>query len=157
MEMALTEVMFRINAAINRQRPDTEIFNRSVFISYASADVAIASRCADNLKAGGFEPWWDRELRGGQRFREEIMARLDAAAVAVVLWSPTSIRSPWVQAEADRAMTQNKLVPVRMSSVAGTEVPPPFNMLQTLALDDYAGLIKSLGAVANSGCHCQVR
>ena len=60
----------------------------------------------------GFSVWWDAVLRSGQTFDEVIEKELRAAKAVVVLWSPRSVASRWVRAEATLADRGNKLVPV---------------------------------------------
>ena len=60
----------------------------------------------------GFNVWWDAVLRSGQTFDEVIEEQLRAAKAVVVLWSPRSVTSRWVRAEATLADRGNKLVPV---------------------------------------------
>src|SRR5438477_7133745 len=83
-----------------------------IFISYSREDQAVARRYADALEAQGFSVWWDADLRSGEAFDEAIEAALRAAKAVVVLWSPTSVVSRWVRAEATLADRNKTLVPV---------------------------------------------
>ncbi len=83
-------------------------------------------------------PSWRRALW------KAITEAIDAANAVVVLWSAASVRSAWVEAEATRAFEQGKLVPLRFSNLHPNDIPPPFNTLHTLLLDDQAGLIQAL-------------
>ncbi len=84
----------------------------SIFISYAREDKAVAQTLAAMLEAEGYEVWWDQHISAGQNFRDQIQASLDGAEKVVVIWSSHSVRSPFVIDEAQRAVGQNKLVPV---------------------------------------------
>lgn len=145
--MKLTTAMHKINAAINRRPPAAEVRRRSVFVSYESTDAAVAADLVAALEAAGFAPWWAGNLRGGEHASDAIARALDAADAVVVLWSATSIRSVWVEAEAKRALDARKLVPVRFASIDPRQIPPPFGALHTLALDDRAGLFQAIGRV----------
>ena len=59
----------------------------------------------------GFTVWWDAVLHSGETFDEVIEQRLRDAAAVVVLWSPRSVASRWVRAEATQADRRNKLAP----------------------------------------------
>src|SRR5436190_14215249 len=83
-----------------------------IFISYSREDQAVARRYADALEAQGFSVWWDADLRSGEAFDEAIEAALRTAKAVVVLWSPTSVVSRWVRAEATLADRNKTLVPV---------------------------------------------
>ena len=52
------------------------------------------------------------QLRSGETFDEVIEKELRAAKAVVVLWSPRSVASRWVRAEATLADRDNKLVPI---------------------------------------------
>lgn len=87
-----------------------------VFISYARDDVEKARRFADAFAAHGLNVWWDHELRSGDVFDEAIEAALRSAKAAVVLWSPRSVVSRWVRAEATLADRNKTLVPAMIES-----------------------------------------
>ena len=71
-----------------------------IFLSYARDDVEAAKQLAGCISAAGHDVWWDRHLHGGSRFAAEIDKALKDAEAVVVLWSPNSIESAWVQDEA---------------------------------------------------------
>jgi TolB-like protein len=51
--------------------------SKAVFLSYASADLAIAQRIADALRLAGVEVWFDkRELHGGDAWDQEIRRQI---------------------------------------------------------------------------------
>src|SRR5262245_55071479 len=105
-----------------------------VFLSYARSDRDIARALAEQLQAEGRTVWWDAVATPGARFREEIARQLDDAKSVVVLWTPNSVRSQWVISEAQRALTQKKLVPVRTPDVHIHDIPQPFDTLHTPSL-----------------------
>lgn len=102
-----------------------------VFLSYGGADRDIAGALAEQLQAEGRTVWWDVEATPGVSFREEIARQLDDARSVIVLWTPNSMRSEWVISEAQRALSQKKLIPVRTSDVDIHEIPQPFDTLHT--------------------------
>ena len=81
-----------------------------VFLSYARDDVETARRLAGVLAEAGQTVWWDRHLHGGANFGEEIDRELKSAQVVMVLWSPSSIASAWVQDEAAEGRDSGRLV-----------------------------------------------
>lgn len=83
-----------------------------VFLSYARQDVDTARRFAEAFQASGFSVWWDDALRSGETFDETIERALSEAKSVVVLWSPTSVASRWVRAEATQADRNRMLLPV---------------------------------------------
>ena len=67
---------------------------------------------AESFAEEGLKVWWDAVLHSGETFDEVIERNLRAAKAVVVLWSPQSVISRWVRAEATQADRANKLVPV---------------------------------------------
>src|SRR5690242_19260775 len=84
----------------------------------------------------GHEVWWDRHLHGGSRFATEIDKALKDAEAVVVLWSPTSIDSAWVQDEAAEGRDSGRLVPVSLQSA---KPPLGFRQFQTIELGSWDG------------------
>lgn len=107
-----------------------------LFLSYAREDRDTAQLLAHALGEEGFSVWWDREIRGGHDFTEEIAANLHAARRVIVLWSPTAVASSFVRDESARARDAGKLLPVRIEAV---DLPLGFGQLQTLDLIDWDG------------------
>lgn len=107
-----------------------------LFLSYAREDRAAAQQLAHALGEEGFSVWWDREIRGGSDFTEEIAAKLHAARRVIVLWSPKAVTSSFVRDESARARDARKLLPVRIEAV---DLPLGFGQLQTLDLIDWDG------------------
>ena len=80
--------------------------------------------------------WWDAVLRSGQTFDEVIEKELRAAKAVVVLWSPRSVTSRWVRAEATLADRSDKLVPVILETC---NLPIIFELTHAAALADWTG------------------
>ena len=107
-----------------------------IFLSYARDDADAAKQLASCISEGGHEVWWDRHLHGGSRFASEIDKALKDAEAVVVLWSPTSIDSAWVQDEAAEGRDSGRLVPV---SLASAKPPLGFRQFQTIDLGKWDG------------------
>jgi adenylate cyclase len=87
-----------------------------VFLSYARQDADTARRFAEAFEVSGFSVWWDDALRSGETFDETIERALRDAKSVVVLWSPSSVASRWVRAEATHADRNRTLLPVMIES-----------------------------------------
>lgn len=109
-----------------------------VFLSYSSSDREAARRFADGLAGEGLTVWWDAALRAGETFDEVIENALKAAKSVIVLWSPRSVTSRWVRAEATLADRRNKLVPVIIEQC---DRPIIFELTHTTDLSKWDGAI----------------
>lgn len=100
-----------------------------IFISYSQKDPEPTKALAADLEARGYTTWWDTSLLPGERFPDKIRQELEAAKVVIVIWSENSVKSTWVQAEAQIAHTQNKLITVCVPGFDVSKVPLPYNVV----------------------------
>jgi hypothetical protein len=107
-----------------------------IFLSYARQDRPTARIFAESLIAEGFRVWWDASLHSGETFDEVIEQRLRDAKAVVVLWSPRSVSSRWVRAEATLADRRNKLAPAIIESC---DRPIIFELTHAAELSGWAG------------------
>jgi hypothetical protein len=107
-----------------------------IFLSYARRDRATARIIAESLTAEGFSVWWDASLHSGETFDEVIERNLKEATAVVVLWSPASVASRWVRAEATLADRRNKLVP---AIIEPCDRPIIFELTHTAELAGWGG------------------
>ena len=107
-----------------------------IFLSYNREDSDTARRFAEGLEREGFSVWWDQTLRSGEAYDEVTEAALKAAKAVVVLWSPRSVVSRWVRAEATIADRNKTLVPVMIEPC---ERPIMFELTQTAELGHWHG------------------
>ena len=101
-----------------------------VFLSYAREDVETAAKLADVLTEAGQTVWWDRNVHGGANFSNEIDRELKNAQIVMVLWTPASLASAWVQDEAAEGRDSGRLVPAVLDSVK-----PPLGFRQLQCID----------------------
>ena len=107
-----------------------------VFLSYSSEDRDAARAFAERLADEGYSVWWDAALRAGETFDEVIEKALRAAKSVIVLWSPRSVTSRWVRAEATLADRANKLIPVIIEKC---DRPIIFELTHTTDLSNWNG------------------
>jgi hypothetical protein len=107
-----------------------------VFLSYNREDAAVAKRFADAFVREGFDVWWDVTLRSGETYDEVTEAALRAARAVVVLWSPRSVASHWVRAEATIAHRARTLMP---ATIEPCDKPVMFELTQTADLSHWRG------------------
>lgn len=98
-----------------------------VFISYSRLDHERVQPIAERLTSLGYSIWWDKHLRAGQVFVDEIERQLESAKAVLTAWSVNARNSTWVYAESSRALDENKFLQLRLD---GARLPLPFEALQ---------------------------
>ena len=69
-----------------------------VFISYSRKDLVFVERLAKDLQAAGLQVWYDLSgLAAGTRWGKEIQSAIQQSQIFVVVLSPNSIDSEWVE------------------------------------------------------------
>jgi hypothetical protein len=102
------------------------------FISYSRQDWGYAHKLADTLKANKFSVWIDdRNIDCGAPFIKEIEDHLDGCRAFIVIMTPRSKESRWVQRELIRASRKGK--PIFPLLLEGEE---PWLLLEDLQLLD---------------------
>jgi TolB-like protein len=107
-----------------------------VFLSYNREDQAVAKRFAEALKGAGLSVWWDQTLRSGEAYDQVTEEALRTAKAVVVLWSPRSVISRWVRAEASIADECGTLIPAKIEAC---DLPVMFRLTQTADLSHWPG------------------
>jgi hypothetical protein len=88
-----------------------------IFISYAKEDHSRVEPFAKVLAEQGWSVWWDRTIPAGKTWREVIGEALENARSVIVAWSKTSVKSRWVQEEADLGLERKILIPILIDDV----------------------------------------
>ena len=93
------------------------ILPKEIFLSHASGDRKFADKLAKFLRQNGIAVWYSRtHLRGAQQWQREIGAALQRCDWFVVVLSPKSVKSMWVNRELSYALIQkrfqDRIVPV---------------------------------------------
>jgi hypothetical protein len=120
-----------------------------VFLSHATdADAGQAARLATVLRTAGVDIWMaPGSIRPGEPFSAAIESGLEQSDYFLVLLSPASLASRWVQLEVhaaiDRAQASKiKVLPLLLTPVA---VPPLLSTFQQIDLTDYQRGLQVLG------------
>ena len=78
---------------------------RKAFISYSSQDAAFAGQLASELQRSGIGVWFDQwEIRAGDSLIVKISEGLNTHDFLVIVLSPASVASAWVQKELNTAL-----------------------------------------------------
>jgi hypothetical protein len=125
-----------------------------VFISYASSDREHRDTVESWLTSRGYTVWSDQQLSAGQSFRSAIREAISNARCIIVIWTPTSVLSAFVEDEAAEAQHANRLVPVAVAGLDLRRIPMGFRGLQTLRLsniDQLSSALQRLGIEPAAG------
>src|ERR1019366_9465903 len=103
--------------------------NRQVFLSYAQADGDVARQIADALQKEGLRVWFDAwELASGDSIVQRIEQAVATSDILVVLLSPNSVASRWVQTELSAAFLSRELrdraITIIPAVIEDCEIPP---------------------------------
>lgn len=81
-----------------------KLLPKKVFISYNHADQVFVKKLARDLQKAGLSVWWDKwEIKVGDSIIEKVSEGITTSAYLLVVLSPSSVNSPWVQLEVNSA------------------------------------------------------
>jgi adenylate cyclase len=117
-----------------------------VFVSYKRENLAAVGRLVEALRGEGIGVWWDQDIPPNAAWEATIERELAAAKLVIVAWSPASVASENVKAEARWARQQGRLLQV---FVEACEPPLFFGERQGVDLKHWsdAAFKSVLGAV----------
>ncbi|MGC2238662.1 MAG: toll/interleukin-1 receptor domain-containing protein [Pyrinomonadaceae bacterium] len=115
-----------------------------VFLSYAHKDSSLASKIASTLESKGFDVWnAETEVLPGDNFAEKISDALKESDAMVVLLSPASLESNYVQWEIEYALGnksyKQRVIPVLVGSeenISLESIPWILRKLQMIRLTE---------------------
>lgn len=90
-----------------------------IFISYSHKDSDYVQKLVKALENEGFNPWMDGRLEYGSQWPLELQEHLDTCQALILVMTPNSLQSEWVQSELNRAKRKNK--PIFPLLLAGEE------------------------------------
>ena len=116
-----------------------------VFISYSRKDIGFVRTLARDLEKVGYDVWWDlTDLRGGDDWLRVIPAAIESSDYFIVVLSPNSAVSDWVEKEYAKALSlRKKIIPLMLER---TSVPFALHTINYVDFtsDDYAANLKNL-------------
>jgi hypothetical protein len=120
--------------------------SKGIFISYSRNDIEFVDKLAKDLISVGMDPWWDvSRLMGGDTWTRSIQSALDKSHYCIVVITPDSIRSPWVEREYTYAFNIGlTVVPIYLKSVE--KLPFSFSTIHYIDFRDnnYSAAIRKL-------------
>lgn len=124
------------------------------FISFSHRDDEYARRYARRLRALGVDVWYDEiNLMAGQEFARVIDTELNSRPVFILLISPASIASPWVNREAAFALhmgttdRERIFLPVLAAPTPNETIPAFWQVFQRIAGPGHEPLPPDVAAV----------
>lgn len=107
-------------------------------------------KLAGSLEKVGYDVWWDiTDLHGGDDWVRKIPAAIEASQFILVVLSPNSIQSEWVQKEYTQALTlRKKIIPMMLAPIS---VPFALNTINYVNFssgnytDNLKNLLSALG------------
>jgi TIR domain len=128
-------------------------FMAQIFISYSRKDIDFVRRLAGDLEKAGYDVWWDlTDLRGGDDWPRVIPAAIESSEFVIVVLSPNSVVSDWVEKEYMQAISlRKKIIPIMLTQ---SRVPFALNTINYIDFtsEEYGtSLSKLLSALEYSG------
>lgn len=122
-----------------------------LFISYARVDQATVQQLVNLLSEGDHEPWYDYHLKPGERWKTQILDKVEWCEVFIYMLTPEAARSEYCLWEYREALNKGKeILPVLLQTTA--PFPPGLEELQYV---DFTGGISAqrtaqlLGGLSN--------
>jgi hypothetical protein len=122
-----------------------------IFISHSSTDKPFVRRLAKGLEQAGYSVWLDeKELRVGDALSAEISAALKASPVVIVVVSPSSVKSKWLDYELSIATERMIKGDCRVIPVVIGDVTPPAQVTGLLYADFRKGFAPGVRAITSA-------
>jgi hypothetical protein len=116
-----------------------------IFLSYSHEDSALALLASQALTKIGYIPKWDKNIRPGIAFTEEIKRLIHLSHVFMPLITERSSKRPWVHQETGFATALNiPVLPVAIGSVPGEMVSQLEAVVVNNDLSDFADKISTI-------------
>jgi hypothetical protein len=126
---------------------------QKVFISYSRKDIDFARKLADDLEKTGFEVWWDiSDLKGGDDWVRVIPSAIEASQYFIILLSPDSVASQWVEREYLHALNSRlKVLPLLIRPCSVPFALANINYIDFTGPDPVANLNRLLADINYTG------
>lgn len=116
-----------------------------IFISYSRKDIDFVRKLAEDLEKADYDVWWDiTDLHGGVDWPRAIPAAIEASKYFIIVLSPNSAASDWVEKEYTHALSlRKKIIPLML---VASSVPFALNTINfvNFTSEDYVSNFKNL-------------
>ena len=109
-----------------------------IFISHSHQDKERIKPIEDGLRNLGVSVWWDRDLKTGSLWNEDIEKEVTEARAILVCWSQFSVQSRNVKTECSGALDQGTLVPCMLEPC---KIPLHFHLCHAEDISGWDGAI----------------
>ncbi|MBL8134578.1 MAG: TIR domain-containing protein [Anaerolineae bacterium] len=100
-----------------------------IFISYSRRDSLFAEQIVRFLREAGLVVWWDKDITAGRSWQDAIQEELEFSKAMIVIVSPDSMASAYVQSEYRGFLASGKtVIPVMVSDTP--QMPPELRARQ---------------------------
>ena len=122
-----------------------------VFISYSRKDQEFADELEGGLKLLGYDVFIDRQMSGGEAWKQSLMHHIAQADTIVFVLSPDSLDSEMCQEEVDHAAAMSKrILPVVIRDVGGAKVPERLRDLNYIFFTPPNSFVAKLGELRDA-------
>jgi hypothetical protein len=137
---------------MSNKKEDKGKDNIRLFVSYAREDSAAAKELLSQLASQpNFHVFTTNKISAGEDWQSKIKKELSQSDYFLVLLSPTSLQSKWVQFELGAAWGLNKfIIPVVTSQEVVKRLPLKFEGLRVVELKDLKTKPESIGQIIKS-------
>lgn len=115
-----------------------------ILILHSAGNRTLAATLASDLEAQGFSAGCGHGLIGHQTSPGEIARRIDEASAVIALWTRDSVANERMRAGAATAQSLGKLISVRMSDIAVSELPESLLEASVFLLVEHGKLYSAL-------------
>jgi TIR domain-containing protein len=137
---------------MSSKKDDKSKDNIRLFVSFAKEDSTQATELMNQLsRQPNFHIFTTSKISAGENWRLKIKKELSQSDYFLVLLSPTSVQSKWVQFELGAAWGLNKfIIPVVTNQDVVHSIPLKFRDLHVIQLKDLKGKPESIGQIIES-------
>ena len=127
----------------------TAMAHPAAFLSHSTADAEVAGHLAKDLRGAGIDVWYaEWEIRPGDSLRRKIDDGIDRASHFLVLVTPNSLKSQWVQTELDAGMVKRingtcRLIPILLG-IDMSQLPVTLQGIVWVRLEPYEEGLRKL-------------
>jgi DNA segregation ATPase FtsK/SpoIIIE-like protein len=122
-----------------------------LFISYARVDKPTVRQIVEILTDGDHEPWYDHQLKPGEKWEEQLEKAIQTTEVFIYMLSPESVVSGYCMWEFKQAVEMGKpILPLLLR--AKTRIPKAISAIQYVDFTDgitATAVARLLGGLSN--------